>query len=418
MKFLLTALFLLSTLLASSQLESIAEDLYFFTTTNDDVLKNWVGKVAAEKRIIGLGEVSHYTKECYELKHTMIMELIRQGYDGLILEVDFGQALIWNDFVLNGSGNLDTIVAQSGWFTYRTQEFKNLLADIRQYNVENDTSFQVFGMEMTAMNHNVDWIREYLQEFSPGATDLLKLLEVERPIVAFQSHTVEQQQGYWQLYYQLNAFLQEKEEQLIAQSGAQKFAVATRIAELVRQYATYISHDDFSLKVEFRDQFSARNVWWCLEQLGENSQVAIWAHNGHIAKESVLFNYNVLGHHLQRWFAEAYYAIGFTFNEGEFGAFGNNGFGKWQISPATDSTSLTYALDQLHQPFVLFDIRQAVANHSAEKWINNSIPIRTDISESFDESQPKMMEINLKQTYDALIYIDQMHYPTTISWQR
>lgn len=409
---------LISSCLAQSALTHSKKFIYPFDAIQSDVLEKYIHGIADEKRIIGLGEVSHFTRECYLLKHEIIQSLIEKGYDGLILEVDFGQALIWNEYVTEGKGDLDVIISQSGWFTYRTEEFKNLIRDIKTHNENAEVPFQIFGMEMTAMNHNIDWLKNYFKENAAQATEIMRTLDNERKIVAFHTHSKEEKQDYWELHYQVSNFLNEHEEKLIAQGGEKKYSIAQRIAEITRQYATYISHDDFGLKSEFRDQFSARNVRWCLQEMGEDSQAIIWAHNGHIAKESILFNYDILGHYLSQWFEDEYHSIGFTFNKGEFGAFSNNGFKRWNM-PAVDTTSLTQEFQAFSSPYLVFDIKN---NLKADKDLNSPLRsdqlIRTDVSESFNDEWPKYMNINLSRTYDALIYIDETSFPTAIDWSK
>ncbi|MFK7787810.1 MAG: erythromycin esterase family protein [Crocinitomicaceae bacterium] len=389
-----------------------------FSEINSEVLTNHIDKIADSARIIGLGEVSHYTRECYELKQQIIHKLIDKGYDALVLEVDFGQALLWNDYVVNGVGNIDSIIAQSGWFTYRTQEFKDLLISIREHNKTADKPFQVYGMEMTAINYNLEWLADYL-DGTENAEDLIDQLNQERKTVAFQQHSPDEVLSYWTLFYDLKKYLDQHTELLIEQKGDRSYQIAMQMTEITRQYATYISQDDFLLKVEFRDHFSTRNVLWALDYLAEDSQIVIWAHNGHIAKESALFYYEVLGSYLSDWFGDQYYSIGFTFNEGDFGAFGLDGFSKFTLPPVTES-SITKDFDGFNSNYLFFDIRRNLNRKKARNkppFIAN-VPIRMDISESYNrpEGDNPMMEIDLSHSYDCLIYIDRTNYPTTIEW--
>ena len=388
-----------------------------FDRIDSEVLSKHIAQVADSARIIGLGEVSHYTKECYTLKHEILKTLIQKEYDALVLEVDFGQALLWNDYVTQGKGNLDSLIAKSGWFTYRTLEFKELLRDIRNHNLSASKPFQVFGMEMTAMNHNLTWLATYIKTAEITDNDIIDRLQEDRKIVAFQKHGPDEVQAYWSLYYDIKTLLETQKSTLVKNSGEGDYAIALRITELLRQYATYIAQDDFYLQVEFRDQFSTRNVNWVLEQLGAQSKIAIWAHNGHVVKKSVLFNYDVLGHYLNKWFGDAYYAIGFTFNEGEFGAFSNNGFKRWQL-PKLKTPSLTTAFNGYNSPFLYFDVRGNLKLKQAKDKapFDQAVTIRRDISESYQKGAAESMTLDLTNAYDCLIYIDRTHYPTTIDW--
>lgn len=412
--FFLLALLIAPTVRAQSDMKPSSAFITPFNQPSTKILSQYLDKIADSSRIIGLGEVSHYTKECYELKHAVIKQLMKRGYLGLILEVDFGQALIWNNYVVNGTGNLDTIVAQSGWFTYRTEEFKQVLQTIRTHNQQTATPFQVFGMEMTAVHHNIDWLIHYFSKHTTD-TSIISSLKKERKIVAFYQYTPSERQEYWSFYYELLNFIQKNEQALEKSGGKKQLAIAQQIIEIMRQYASYISQDDYGLKSEFRDQFSARNVWWTMNQLGEDSKVVIWAHNGHIAKESILFNYDILGHYLTQWFGDQYYAIGFSFNSGEFGAFSNDGFKKWEMETA-NQVSYSKFFHSFESPYLFFDIRQNLReDQDLNSYLRHHQPIRTDVSESYNGTS-KYMDIRLSTTYDALIYIEKTSYPTTIDW--
>lgn len=417
MKKILTSLCLLTSSFAFSQNSLLPQE---YTTAFDapesSELSQFIEGLAPNHRIVGLGEVSHYTRECYLLKEQMILTLIDQGYDGLILEVDAGQAMIWDDYVSQGIGNLDTIVASSGWFTYRTEEFKQLLGNIRSHNLTAETPFRIFGMEMTAMNHALDRLNEFFSRVHSDSSELIELLNQERQIVAFYNYSPEEQLDYWGLYHTLSEDLATNQEAYQQALKPEEMANAEHLIEMIRQYATYISQADFSLKSEFRDQFSARNVWWCMNQLGEDSQVMIWAHNGHIAHTSPMSNYDVLGHYLQQWYGEEYFALGFTFNQGEFGAFSNDGFKRWSVEPS-DTTSLTLEFSKLASPFVLMNVREALtADPSPAHPLRQAQLIRTDISEFLRDGWGKWMTITVSDLYDAMIYIDETSYPTTIDW--
>lgn len=391
--------------------------LHKVRTSQSAEFKAQVDSLSKGVRILGLGEVSHFTRESYELKAAIIQRVMRSGFDGLILEVDFGQAQIWDQYVTKGVGDLDSIIARSGWFTYRTEEFKSLLAAIRTHNVKARKPFRIFGMEMTAINHNLRWLSRYLDPVLAADDPLRTALDEERKIVAFQPHELDEVEAIWALYIGVRSALASHQASLLKDS-ADDWQTAQRITEILRQFATYVSQDQFHLQTTMRDLFSTDNVRWVMNHLGESSRVVVWAHNGHVSKRSVLFNYDVLGHHLSRQFGEQYMAVGFTFNQGEFGAFSDNGFKRWRMEEVTEP-SLTKSFSQLESPLVMLNVREHLAadiNHQSP--LRKFQSIRTDISENRSENAPDMMQIDLSRSYDWLIYFEQSSYPTPIDWIR
>ncbi len=385
-----------------------------FSTTDDVDLKRSFSERIQSATIVGLGESTHYTKECYDLKFTLIQQLIEEGFNALVLEVDFGQALLWNRYVTYNEGNLDSLIASSGWFTYRTEEFKRLLKSIHDYNLTAEEPFQLAGMEMTAINHNLTWMQSFLDELGLKSAVLDSILHHEVPSIAFYNHSSADRKAYWSLFLELEDLLPKR---TVASAKLSSLGVAYRMLEIFRQYATYVSQDDFSLKVELRDQFSSRNELWVLDEFGIDGRIVLWAHNGHVARNAPMSNYAVLGTHLSRWFGDAYYSVGFTFNKGTFGSFGPDGFENFAISER-DTSFWTNAFIATERPFLLVDVRSNLNKTSGLRSdLRNEHTIRTDAGESFNADVPTTMPLVLGDTYDALIYFNTSHTPTSVPWK-
>lgn len=404
---------------AQAQQQSV-NDAYVvgFQSVDSADFKRRIQTQCSNARVVGLGEVSHFTRECYLLKQAAIEALIETGYSALILEVDFGQALIWDRFVTHGEGDLHEITASTGWFTYRTEEFKQLLARIRKHNTTAKKPFRIFGMEMTAIDDNLDWLVKFLQRNVSGSESLVDQIgRIEKRIV-FQQHEPTDLRRTWNLYWALREFFDTEHAQLVEKAGSEELKIAERIMEILRQYATYASQDDASLKAEIRDQFSFRNVLWVLDALGPDSRAIIWAHNGHIARERTdESRYDVLGHYLSSLFDESYVSIGFTFNSGEFGAFSTEGFQRFNFGKA-DEQSLTHQMSLRRKDFILFDIRGAKRDGALPKPYSSTSRIRTNIAENHHPDFARYMDINLAKTYDMLLYIEEISCPRALPWLR
>lgn len=68
-----------------------------------------------------------------------------------------------------------------------------------------------------------------------------------------------------------------------------------------------------------RDEAMAENVRWILKTEPPGTRVALWAHNGHVARASRL-GVEPMGEHLARSLNEDYLALGFAFNQAVFQA--------------------------------------------------------------------------------------------------
>ncbi|MEZ5347320.1 MAG: erythromycin esterase family protein [Pyrinomonadaceae bacterium] len=377
----------------------------------DSINFSFLNKQIKDARIVGLGEVSHYTRECYTVKHSIIKHLAKtENFDVLVLEVDFGQGLKWNDYVEHGNGDLDALIAGTGWSTYRTKEFYDLLKSLREHNEKASRKIRVVGMEMTYIENNLKWLDTFLEASSPTFDDVRKDLDKKRKYLAFARHEKDEILDYWNLYFRMNELLSSNKEILVKNSSETDFANAERIVEIIRQYATYVSQTEFRLQTEFRDKFSTRNVFWALNQR-ENSKAIIWAHNGHIRKS---YSYDVLGRNLSLAFGDEYFAIGFMFGEGEFGSHNDEwNFTKFSYA-APEKSTLNYKLSERKEN-LFFNIRENLQNEDA-KFLRTPVEARADISEQLrKQDMNSTVPIILGETYDAIVFLEKTTFPTTFT---
>lgn len=357
-------------------------------------------------QIVGMGEMSHYTKECYSYKAAIIKYLVeKQQYNSIVFEVDYGEAKKWNDYVYHGNGNIDTILANCGWWTYRTQEFKDLLEFLRHHNQLSGRKVQVYGMEMTYIKHNIDFLHTYLQKYYSDYAAVKPFFDKERQYLAFSTHSHSEIKEYWEFYFALSEVLSMQEK--FAGVTESEFDEVGRLVEILKQYCTYISQNEPFFQLELRDKFSMRNIRWVAEK-DEQNKVIIWAHNAHIRRN---YFYDQLGRNLSNQYGDAYFAIGFAFGRGEFGAFDSSwAFKKWTCE-LTSTPSLTNKLYAANRGDIFIDIRTNRADDSYSK----STVVRNDISEQLRESQLNSTgEMVLSETYDGMIFIRETQYPTKL----
>ena len=67
-----------------------------------------------------------------------------------------------------------------------------------------------------------------------------------------------------------------------------------------------------------RDEYMAENATWLSTLLGENTKIALWAHNGHVSSGMWVGGVLSMGNHLRREFGDQYQIVGFSFSKGSF----------------------------------------------------------------------------------------------------
>ena len=65
--------------------------------------------ILADKKIIGMGEATHGSAEFFEMKHRMFEFLVEEmGYRIFVIEDQFGDGQVVNDYILNAKGTLES----------------------------------------------------------------------------------------------------------------------------------------------------------------------------------------------------------------------------------------------------------------------------------------------------------------------
>jgi erythromycin esterase len=143
--------------------------------------------VLTNKRVIGLGEASHGTKEFFQMKHRMLEYLVQElGFTVFAIEASYGRCKYINNYILTGEGNLDTAIVIQGFTTWNTEEVKDMISWMRDYNVNNpDTPVRFVGFDLQVNDAAAFDISKYYLKVDPGrkaAVDSLlkEVLEVER----------------------------------------------------------------------------------------------------------------------------------------------------------------------------------------------------------------------------------------------
>ena len=68
-------------------------------------------KILSSAQVIGLGETTHGTSEFYRFKHRMLQFLNEEmNCNAIVFEDGFTEGLAINQYVLNGKGNLDSVM--------------------------------------------------------------------------------------------------------------------------------------------------------------------------------------------------------------------------------------------------------------------------------------------------------------------
>jgi erythromycin esterase len=103
-------------------------------------LKEMVG----DARILGLGEVTHGTREFFLLKHRLLRYLVQEeGFRTVAFEASWALSNAINRYVTTGEGDPEELVRDLRLWPWETREVVNLVGWIRSFNKTREAGDQV-----------------------------------------------------------------------------------------------------------------------------------------------------------------------------------------------------------------------------------------------------------------------------------
>ena len=283
----------------------------------------------ADKSIIGLGEATHGTADFFNAKFRIFKYLVENhNFKILAIEADFGESLLINDAIQRGATDEieDLMRTKMIFWTWRTEEVKNLLEWMSEYNKDksDDDKLQYLGFDCQFNRYHPDMVKEYLQSvnasFISEAEQILNEAETATQ-ASFDTYSQEQFEEYLAGVDSLSDLFSANAAELIAASSENDYELNLRLVRVIRQvsevnYARVTN--DFT--TNYRDLYMAENTAWMYDNYN-NSKIAVWAHNAHISNDpTYLGGGGAMGRFLTQQFGNNYSTIAFLFSRGSFNA--------------------------------------------------------------------------------------------------
>lgn len=279
----------------------------------------------ADASVIGLGEATHGTKEFFEMKHRVIKYFIeKHGFRIVGFEADMGECIYIDRFITKGIGTIDDVMKKMHFWTWRTEEVKNLILWMKDYNSGKSESNQIhlLGVDCQFTNYNKTLIDEYLNKYNINTPEYVnriinKLSEIKSDDVKnIRSDLFE---GLREKCDSVTAFFALNRNDMVKKSGSFEFSI---IRQLTVQYGQFLGNYRTQDTYPWRDINMAENTIWLTTLLSGRTKVLSWAHNDHVARIQTMFINGSQGYHLSKEFGNSYKVIGFSFEQGSFRAVG------------------------------------------------------------------------------------------------
>ncbi|MCG3137286.1 MAG: hypothetical protein HJJLKODD_01129 [Phycisphaerae bacterium] len=358
-------------------------------------------KMIGNARIVALGEVTHGTKEIFQMKHRLVEYLVKEmGYTIFAIEANMPESYKMNDYVLSGAGDPREILNGMYFWTWNTREVLSMVEWMREFNAAGKGPIEFVGFDMqtpnVAMQIVLDFMREHDSESLASAETSYQMVRQAREASTGQWGPSPEQLPLWRSAEEAAAavfkHLENNRVKLQGDRPVKEFDWIIQNARVVLQCC------QMNTSEVGRDQSMAENVRWILQQ-NPQAKLVIWAHNGHVNRLA-----STMGYELAKWYGEDYRVVGFTANRGEYTAL-LQGVGL-QANPLQpgDTGTIELFLQSTGLPLLLLDLRQAEAGSATSGWLRQEMDMRS-IGALAQEMQ--FFPVVVTDLYDLLIYLDQ-----------
>jgi erythromycin esterase len=259
-------------------------------------------------KVIGLGEATHGNAEFQELKLEVLKVLVdRSGVDCFAMEMDYGEGVIINDYI-NGHSemSIDEVMDHISFVIYRTEEIRNLIEWMKEYNRTHDRKLSFYGFDLQNPDVDLKLILDFLEVNS---------IEGGIGLTAFDPYlngeTGFKDPGLSGGFEALNALKKQLETGREAYHDLYNYdRILNCIENVIRAREAAARYDGDNGMVEggqYRDQMMALKVIEIFETL-DGSRMMITGHNGHIGYAG---NYTkTMGSFIRDEMGDSYYVIG------------------------------------------------------------------------------------------------------------
>ncbi len=349
--------------------------------------------------ILAIGENSHGTHEFFTTKFQIIKYCVTKlKYKTIGIESDYVGTIDANKFIREGLGTSADAVYSMGISAWMTEEMKDILEWLKQYNSDKPELYKVsiYGFDM--------------QFIKPTLTRLkIELVKLNCPSAALLDTLVT-----WKTSTQVDQnYLNKLAMELIEFANLQNDTLKKSLIGLINSMTTsinYLKIIDPYQRANFRDKYMADNI--INGYKSQSVKTLIWAHNEHITKNGNIEIWQTMGEHLSKKFGNDYYIIGLLTANGRIGFYNRN-------TKRGDSLEIPIdKRDSYENDFIkcgakhfFINLRQTKENSTAHKFFSKKKEMIT-VDLLYD---PKKHEYNVKKSifknnlidkFDSIIFIE------------
>jgi erythromycin esterase len=399
----------------ASWIESHAVRFTNASPTSSESSLSELRAVIGDARIVGLGEGTHGTTEFWGIRQKISRYLVEEmGFTAILHEAAFPNSFYIDRYVARGEGTAAEAHEKLGFWRY--QEMRTLIDWMRshnqQYASQGDT-LRYFGYDCAYVNWDtsIELISAYLAGVDPSAVS-----EVEARL---NNHTLEDL-SWVEDHFEAHA------EDYKGAGGEYDFELYRKVLENLESSWVVDDRRQNSLPAyEVRDEYNLETVQWIIDEILNGGKVIIWAHNGHVGN-TYLEDWDtmaqMLGSRLRERHGSDYYVVATEFYGGQFRALDRCPGHAYQLITHTavvpDPQSYPGLLHAEGIPLFFLDLRGVDYSREDTSWLSGPRRMRFIGASYCPEYDVEWYSrvVSLPQEFDGVIYIEQTHPVTPISF--
>jgi len=392
------------------QIHWIRENAVAFETVKagngfDDLqhLKQLIG----DARIVALGEPTHGSREVFQMKHRLLEFLVEElGFSIFSIEANLPEAFRLNDYVLRGQGNPDQLIRGMYFWTWTTEEVREMVEWMRRHNAEverrgSGAAVTFTGFDVQTPDVAARIVESFVEKADPAYAPVARKAARAAAAVPRSGKGGSAAARAAERWQAVVSHLATNREKYRAEHDPLSVDWALVNARLVVDFAN-VREDAGRSGLAVRDRAMARMVGWILGQ-SPNARIVLWAHNSHVARQP-----GSMGRFLEEQFAGEMAVLGFATGRGAYRAVARSGRGVTNHGlepPPADSFESLFQAAGL--PRFILDLRRAVPGSPDSGWLNETRRFRAIGSMELPGLLQFRLAVPLRECFDAVVWIEE-----------
>lgn len=372
-----------------------------------------LGKVVGDARVVGIGEVTHGTREVFKLKHRLVEYLVSElGFTVFAIEFDLAESIAIDDYVMGRGGHPEQLLAAQSVAVWQAEELTDLIRWMKDWNERHDRKIRFHGIDMRMGHRAAEAVMEYLRSVdqsaltSSAATAIAPLANAATYRETLRRSSAELDMLALRAA-ELSKRLDERKIEYVAKSNHDDWWRAAGQARVLAQMLEWRAGKSRLGKVLVRERAMADNAMQLLDHYGPDAKAIIWAHNAHVSGDPNA-EPEMSGVHFRQRLGEDYRALGTVLHRGSYQAAGDDGqLRSYMVLPSPPG-SIENVIATAKHPIALLDLRALPASGEVADWFG-SFNVMRQFDGLYDDQRPEGWANPAQvvtRNYDALLFID------------